>query len=110
MVVDPSRWKRFVPERPLVSRFFKYLFLLAVLALTLRVVFDAFSYYLARRSLDTEIETNKKIGSLEYLIVLQQRQRALVIDTLKARCLERKELAIYRILDAELSKQLDDAY
>jgi len=39
------------------------------LALTLKLVFDGYSYYVARRSIDAELEA-KKISSLEYLKVL----------------------------------------
>jgi fasciclin domain-containing protein len=91
------------------SRFFKYLFLLVVLAVTLKIVFDGFSYYIARRSLDAELAA-KKISSLEYLVVLTKRQRALVLASLETRCLERDQLAVFRIGDAELSQQLWKAY
>ncbi|HKH03231.1 MAG TPA: hypothetical protein VKB08_21285, partial [Bradyrhizobium sp.] len=79
------------------------------LSINLKIVFDGFSYYLARRSLDTELES-KKLSSLEYLGVLQKRDRAYIIDTLETRCTERAQLAIFRILDAETHKALDHAY
>ena len=60
-------------------------------------------------SLDAELES-KKVSSLEYLGVLQKRERAHVIDTLETRCTERSQLAIFRILDAQHLKALDEAY
>lgn len=92
-----------------ISRFFKYAFLLVVLGITLKVVFDGFSYYIARRSLDAELAA-KKISSLEYLVILTKRHRALVIASLETRCLERDQLAVFRIGDAELAQQLWQAY
>jgi hypothetical protein len=102
-------WKVYLPPRSFVGRFFKYAFLLIAPSINLKIVFDGFSYYLARRSLDAELDS-KKISSLEYLGVLQKRERALVIDTLETRCTERSQLAIFRILDAQQLKALDEAY
>jgi uncharacterized surface protein with fasciclin (FAS1) repeats len=102
-------WKTYLPPRSQVGRFFKYAFLLIALSINLKIVFDGFSYYLARRSLDAELES-KKVSSLEYLGVLQKRERAHVIDTLETRCTERSQLAIFRILDAQHLKALDEAY
>jgi hypothetical protein len=104
-----GNWRDYLPLRSYIGRFFKYAFLLIALSINLKIVFDGFSYYLARRSLDTELES-KKLSSLEYLGVLQKRDRAYIIDTLEARCTERKQLAIFRILDAETHKALDNAY
>ena len=42
--------------------------------------------------------------------MLQKRERAHVIDTLETRCTERSQLAIFRILDAQHLKALDEAY
>ena len=102
-------WSTYLPSRETSSRFFKYALLLIALTLTLKVVFDGFSYYIARRSLDTELES-KKISSLEYLGVVTKRERAFVIDTIETRCLERNVLAMFRVLDADVSKKLHDAY
>jgi hypothetical protein len=104
-----GNWRVYLPARAAVGRFFKYAFLLLALSINLKIVFDGFSYYLARRSLDVELES-KKISSLEYLGVLQKRERAHVIDTLETRCTERAQLALFRILDAEQLKALDQAY
>jgi hypothetical protein len=104
-----GNWRDYLPPRSYIGRFFKYAFLLIALSINLKIVFDGFSYYLARRSLDTELES-KKLSSLEYLGVLQKRDRAYIIDTLEARCTERAQLAIFRILDAETHKALDHAY
>ena len=82
--------------------------LLIALAGTLYVVYDGFSYYVARRSIDAELES-KKISSLEHLNVLAARERALVVATLETRCLERAELALFRIFDAELEGALQVA-
>ena len=82
-----------------ISRLCKYFFLLVGLIVTLLVVFDAFSYYVARRDLDSELRS-KKI-SLEYLNLLSQRERALALTTLEGRCLERTQLTMFRLFDAQ---------
>src|SRR5215212_8732944 len=105
-----GNWRDYLPPRSYIGRFFKYAFLLIALSINLKIVFDGFSYYLARRSLDAELEAKKKISSLEHLGVLQKRERAHVIDTLETRCTERRQLAMFRILDAETLKSLDHAY
>jgi hypothetical protein len=97
------------PSRESVSRFWKYTFLLLALIFTIKVVFDGFSAYLARRGLDAELEA-KKISSLEYLSVLARRERALIIDTVETRCLERNQLATFRVIDAATQKEIGEAY
>ena len=92
-----------------VVRSCKYLVLLLALLFVLYVVFDGYSFYVARRSIDSELES-KKISSLEYLNVLAQRDRALVIATLETRCLERTELALFRIFEAQFEAELQAAY
>ena len=52
-------WQGYLPPRPVAVRFFKYFFLLLALAINIRIVFDGFSYYLARRSLDGELKSRK---------------------------------------------------
>jgi uncharacterized surface protein with fasciclin (FAS1) repeats len=74
--------------------------LICGVALTLKVVFDAYSFYVARRDIDSELRS-KKVSSLEYLGVLSQRKRALAITTLEGRCLERTQLTLFRIFDAQ---------
>ncbi len=54
-------WNDYLPSRSHVGRFFKYAFLLIALSINLKIVFDGFSYYLARRSLDTELEVEEAI-------------------------------------------------
>jgi uncharacterized surface protein with fasciclin (FAS1) repeats len=81
-------------------RFCKYFVLIACVILTLKIVFDAYSFYVARRDIDSELRS-KKVSSLEYLGVLSQRKRALAITALEGRCLERTELTLFRIFDAE---------
>jgi hypothetical protein len=88
--------------RPTASRFFKYAFLLIALSITVKIVFDGFSYYLARRSLDAELET-KKISSLEYLTVITRQERALILASLETRCRERNQLAVIHVFNSELS-------
>jgi hypothetical protein len=83
-----------------ISRFWKYLVLIGLVGLTLRIVFDAYSFYVARRDIDLELKS-KKVASLEYLGVLSQRKRALVITALEGRCMERMQLTLFRIVDAE---------
>jgi hypothetical protein len=83
------------------------LFLVVALLLTIKVVFDAYSYYVARRSIDAELEA-KKISSLEYLTVLQQRERVAMRETLETRCTERAEIALFRIFDVLEEKELKD--
>jgi hypothetical protein len=83
-----------------VSRFCKYVVLLLGLGVTVHVVFDAYSYYVARRDIDAELRS-KRVSSIEYLNVLSQRERALALTTLEGRCSERLQLTMFRIFDAE---------
>jgi hypothetical protein len=80
------------------GRFFKYSFLMITLLSVTKIVFDGYSYYVARRSIDAELDS-QKISSLEYLNVLQQRERALIRETLETRCTERIEIALFRIFN-----------
>ena len=64
------------------GRFWKYLVLIISLMLMTKIVFDGYSYYVMRRSIDSELEA-KKISSLEYLSVLQDRERALILRLIK---------------------------
>jgi uncharacterized surface protein with fasciclin (FAS1) repeats len=83
-------------------RFWKYVFLISCVALTLIIVFDAYSFYVARRDIDTELRSKKeKVSSLEYLGVLLQRKRGLAITALEGRCEERFQLTLFRIFDAQ---------
>jgi hypothetical protein len=82
------------------SRFSKYTVLLLAVALLLMITFDSFSFYVARRDLDTELKS-RRIPSLEYITVLSQRERALALTSLEGRCLERAQLTMFRILEAE---------
>jgi len=102
--VDP--WP---PRLESVSRFFKYLFLVVALLLTTKIVFDGYSYYVARRSIDAELEA-KKISSLEYLNVLQERKRALMRETWETRCNERIEIGLFRVADVQKDAPTLDAY
>src|SRR5882724_8286151 len=90
------------------SRSFKYLFLLVALLITIRIVFDGFSYYSARRSLDAELES-KKIGSLEYLQVLARKEHDLVNDFLETRCRGRNRLVIFHVANAGFGPFLEAA-
>lgn len=83
-----------------VSRFGKYVVLLFGVILTLMVVFDAYSFYVARRDIDSELRS-KKVSSLEYLNLMLQRERALTVTTLEGRCAERVQLTMFRIFNAE---------
>jgi hypothetical protein len=103
------KWLRVWLKRELIARFFKYVVLLFGLSLTLRVVFDCYSFYVARRDIDTELQS-KKVSSLEYLSVLSKRDRALVLASLETRCLERTELTLFRIFDAELEGSIKVAF
>ena len=96
-------------RRGRISRSFKYAYLFVALAITIKIVFDGFSFYLARRSIDAELDS-KKISSLEYLGILAKRERAFVIDTLETRCTERNQLAMFRVLDAEMQQELQKAH
>jgi hypothetical protein len=87
----------------IVVRFCKYVVLIGCVVLTLTVVFDAYSFYVARRDIDAELRS-KKVSSLEYLGVLWQRKRALAITALEGRCLERTQLTLFRIFDAQHDK------
>src|SRR5262249_11810700 len=77
------------------ARTLKYAVLLTALAVTLRIVFDGYSFYIARRDIDSELQS-KKGYSFEYLDVLARRKRALILATLETRCLERTELTLFR--------------
>jgi hypothetical protein len=66
----------------------------------MRLVFDCYSFYLARRDIDAEFQS-KRVSSLEYLNLLSQRSRALALSTLEARCLERAQLTLFRITEVE---------
>jgi hypothetical protein len=87
----------------IIVRFCKYVFLIGCVILTLMVVFDAYSFYVARRDIDSELRS-KKVSSLEYLGVLSQRKRALAITALEGRCMERTQLTLFRIFDAQQDK------
>jgi uncharacterized surface protein with fasciclin (FAS1) repeats len=93
----------------IIVRLCKYAVLLCGVILTLKVVFDAYSFYVARRDIDAELRS-KKVSSLEYLNVLSQRQRALAVTTLEARCLQRTELALFRIFDAAEYERIEKVY
>jgi hypothetical protein len=87
---------------PVATRFFKYVVLIGCVMLTLAVVFDAYSFYLMRREIDVELRSKKdKVSSLEYFEVLSQRKRELAITALEGRCMERTQLTLFRILDAQ---------
>jgi hypothetical protein len=64
------------------------------------LVFDCFSYYVARRGIDGELQS-KRVSSLEYLNILSQSERALSISTLEGRCTERLLLTLFRISEIE---------
>lgn len=108
---DPMTWR----ERALAwlkglpaARFLKYIVLLVALGITLRIVFDGYSFYVARRDIDSELQS-KKGYSLEFLDVLSRRNRALVLVTLETRCLERAELTLFRIFEGELAAKINEA-
>ena len=92
----------------ILVRFCKYVVLIGCVVLTLLVVFDAYSFYVARRDIDSELRS-KKVSSLEYLGVLSQRKRALAITALEGRCLERTQFILFRIFDAQ-HDQIKTAY
>src|SRR5258708_20569845 len=89
-----------------VERFCKYIFLIFWVIVTITVVFDAYSFYVARREIDSELRAikDKTPPSLEYLGILSQRKRALAITTLEGRCMERTQLTLFRIFDAQQDK------
>jgi uncharacterized surface protein with fasciclin (FAS1) repeats len=99
-----------VPTHARISRFFKYAILLLALIINSKIIFDGFSYYLARRSLDAELERKTPPASIELLGVLTKRERAFVIDSLDTRCTERNQLAAFRLLDAELQPKMREAH
>ena len=91
------------------TRLFKYLFLIVLLVVTLKIVYDGNSYYLMRRSIDTELQS-KKITSIEQLSILQEQNRALIVDTLESRCAERYEIAFFRVFDVQKQNRLADYF
>jgi hypothetical protein len=46
-------------RRELIGRFLKYSYLVVALLLTTKIAFDGYSYYVARRSIDAELEPRK---------------------------------------------------
>lgn len=109
----PKAWlwlvNRWLASRQSFGRFFKYSFLVIALLSTTKIVFDGYSYYVARRSIDAELDS-QKISSLEYLNVLQQRERALIRETLETRCTERIEIALFRIFNVLKETKFKDYY
>ena len=82
-----------------IGRFFKYAVLLCVVAGTLKVTFDCYSHFIARRSIDAELQA-KNLASLESLVVSQRRDRESVAAlAFEMRCVERDIIALYRMLD-----------
>jgi hypothetical protein len=98
------------PTRPGISRALKYAVLLVALVINSKIVFDGFSYYLARRSLDAELEKKTPPASIELLGVLTKRERAFVVDSLETRCTERNQLAAFRLVDIELQPKMREAH
>jgi Fasciclin domain len=83
-----------------LGRLAKYLALVIMVLILVRLVFDCYSFYIARRDIDAELQS-KRVSSLEYLNLLSQRARALALSTLEARCLERAQLTLFRIAEVE---------
>jgi uncharacterized surface protein with fasciclin (FAS1) repeats len=111
---DSGKWYTAFANRAFIARSCKYVFLLVALVVNLKLVFDGYSFYVARRDIDAELQS-KKGYSLEYLNVLSRRNRALVLVNLETRCLERMELTLFRIFESSLinqqiGKNLDEAY
>jgi hypothetical protein len=96
---DTSNEKK-TPRDRKIGRSFKYAALIIMALITVRLVFDCYSYYIARRDIDAELQS-KRVSSLEYLNLLSQRARALALTTLEARCLERAQLTLFRIAEVE---------
>lgn len=90
-----------------VVRFFKYAVLLGIVAVTLQVTFDCYSYYIARRSIDAELQA-KNVSSLESLMTARQRNRDDVVALFETRCVERDIIALYRVMDGRRAA-LNDA-
>ncbi|MFO1083190.1 MAG: fasciclin domain-containing protein [Reyranellaceae bacterium] len=72
--------------------------LLLVVAGTLKLTFDCYSHFIARRSIDAELQA-QKVASLESLVVSQRRDRDAVVALFEMRCVERDIIALYRMLD-----------
>src|SRR6266545_31625 len=94
---EPAPKRQF--NRKLLNRLGKYAVLLVLAAITLRLVFDCYSYYIARRDIDAELQS-KRLGSLEYLNVLLSSERSLSASLLEGRCLQRAMLTYFRVLEA----------
>src|SRR5262249_17896303 len=97
---DASNEKKQPRDRKWAGRLFKYLALIIMTLIAVRLVFDCYSFYIARRDIDAELQS-KRVSSLEYLNLLSQRARALALTTLEARCLERAQLTLFRIAEVE---------
>jgi uncharacterized surface protein with fasciclin (FAS1) repeats len=97
--LPPAQAKRKI-DLTILDRLGKYTVLIILVLVTLRLVFDSYSFYVARRDIDAELQS-KHVSSLEYLIVLSGRERALALSTLETRCIERAQLTLFRIFDVE---------
>jgi uncharacterized surface protein with fasciclin (FAS1) repeats len=97
---DVSKDKKQPWDLKPVYRLFKYATLIILALITVRLVFDCYSFYIARRDIDAELQS-KRVSSLEYLNLLSQRARGLALSTLEARCLERAQLTLFRIAEVE---------
>src|SRR5689334_17151743 len=93
-----------------VGRSLKYTVLFFTLLISLYMATQVFSYYVARRGIDAELESKKTIPSLEYLTVLAEKRRALSVTYLETRCTERAEISLYRSLEGQLATELDEFY
>ena len=92
-----------------VRRSGKYAYLFVALSFTIVIVFSGFSNYLSRRSFEADLE-GKNVPNFELLEFMSRRERALAVATLETRCTERNEIALFRVLDAKLRQELNDAY
>ncbi len=87
----------------------KYALLFLALAITIQIVFNAFSNYLSRRAFETDLE-GKNAPNFEVLEFMSRRERAIAVATRETRCTERNEIALFRLLDTSLRQKLNDAY
>jgi hypothetical protein len=87
----------------------KYALLFVALSITIQIVFSGFSNYLSRRAFETDLE-GKNAPNFEVLEFMSRRERAIAVATRETRCTERNEIALFRLLDANLRQKLNDAY
>lgn len=83
------------------GRFLKYTYLVVAMSVVTIVIFEAFSLYVARRTLDEDIASQRDSGTFEEIAFRQRQARAQRIAIIETRCKERMQLAAFWLLRLE---------